>query len=208
MISGGMQSPGTPQPLPPVMQQQAAGTETLCTGTGTCHVHTTAIGSCWLLPKQRWIWQGYQRDYSRGRVGDDARKLSSMRYKIPCFSTKPHLLSPTHPFLPYLPVQLLEAKPSRSICPSVQAADLSLWGNINTENTLTGLWYLISYSAETRCTPQSSDSILNSDPPKSPTWANLLKFHSIFITSWKTLMINWQNLYIKWKMEGKERKGT
>lgn len=99
---------------PLVMQQQAAGTEPLCTGTGTCHAHATAIESRWLILKQRWIWQaspvGYQRDNSRGRVGDVARKLKSMRSKVPCFSTKSHLPSPTHPSLPYLPIQLLEAK--------------------------------------------------------------------------------------------------
>lgn len=76
---------------PLVMQQQAAGTEPLCTRTGTCHARATALGSCWLLPRLRWIWQalpvGYQRGNRRGRVGGDARKSSSVRYKTLCFSS-------------------------------------------------------------------------------------------------------------------------
>lgn len=79
-------------PLPP--DQQAVGMEPLCSRWGnavpTPPVHSEAISFCWnwggsrqVLPVDFW------RDNMRGKVKDEVRKLSSVKYETPCFSTKP-----------------------------------------------------------------------------------------------------------------------
>lgn len=139
-----------PTPLPTGHLAAGCGHRAAPQQMGKCHAHTTsALRSLWLLPKLSGVQQalpvGSQGDNRRGRVGDESRKSSSVRHKTPCFSAKPHLPSPIHASLPYLPVRQWETKPSRPICPSFQAAAPLLQGNINTENKLIGLCYLICY---------------------------------------------------------------